>query len=106
MKTITNTTKTETSQGSYPSADLINFRFDQNDEAMARLDSKLDNLLNQSVTPKDLADAKAECAVEHKGLAVRLAKLEKLSDRIIWLVLSTVIMAVLVSVGIKDFLIK
>lgn len=104
MKTVTNTTKTETNTNSFPSADLINFRFDQNDKAIAKLDHKLDTLFEQIVTPKDMAEAKADAAVIHSNIYTRLNKLEGWNDKIVWLLISGVIIAVLAEIGIKAFI--
>lgn len=104
MKTVTNTTKTETNQGNFPSADLINFRFDQNDIAIAKLDQKLDMMIDQIVTPREMAEAKADAAIIHQNIYTRLNKLEGWNDKIVWLIISAVIITVLASIGVKAFI--
>lgn len=41
-----------------PSADLINFRFDQNDKKTDELGSKLDNLIHNFASKEELDDVK------------------------------------------------
>lgn len=106
MKTVTNTTKTETSQANFPSADLINFRFDQNDKAMVKLDQKLDSIFCQIVTPKEMADAKAEALIIHIGITSRLNKLEGWNEWAVRIVFGSIFLSVLALIGVHYSLIK
>lgn len=44
-----------------PSADLINFRFDQSDKQMSEVSRKLDHLSNSFVTKEEVAAFRDEC---------------------------------------------
>lgn len=44
-----------------PSADLINFRFDQSDKQMSEVNRKLDHLTNSFVTKEEVAALRDEC---------------------------------------------
>lgn len=52
----------------FPSADLIKYRFDTIDKNLGKLDSKLEFMSGNIVTPKDMADAKVESAAQHLEL--------------------------------------
>jgi len=106
MKSTKQTTineETTNSVQNFPSADLINFRFDQNDKAVAKLDHKLDTLFAQIVTPRDMAEHTAADVLIHQELSNRINKLESWNGKVTWLVLSCVIIAVLASIGFKTF---
>lgn len=106
MKSTKQTTIQEevSSNNGFPSADLINFRFDQNDKILAALDAKVDRFLTQVVTSKELADAKVESVAQHLTLSNRIDKLESWNDWAMRLVLGAVILAVLATIGIKTFI--
>lgn len=53
---------------SMPSADLINFRFDQNDKKLDGITVQIDSLINGLATKEELTDLKEESAEEYKRL--------------------------------------
>lgn len=66
--TKTTTTQEEVSGNSFPSADLIKYRFDTIDKTLSKLDAKLEHMNGNIVTPKDMADAKLEAVAQHLEL--------------------------------------
>jgi len=104
MKSTKQTTISEETNSitqNFPSADLINFRFDQNDKAVAKLDHKLDTLFEQIVTPKEMAEHKTDDALIHLDIYRRLDKIEGWGSKVTWLVLSCVIITILATIGFK-----
>lgn len=67
-KTTTTQEEVSSSGSGFPSADLIKYRFDTIDKTLAKLDTKLETMNGQIVTPKDMADAKIEAVAQHLEL--------------------------------------
>lgn len=60
-----------------PSADLINYRFDQNDRQFEKLNKKLDDMTTNFVTQAYITELKSESDAKHKDFQKQIDDIKK-----------------------------
>lgn len=71
-------------------------------DTLARMEQKFDLALNGFVTVEKLNDAIKESDAIHQQINERLKKIEKWFDRVGWLIISAVILAILGTVLVSN----